>query len=535
MKLFAKVCILTILSSPGALLAQTDPTIINWMINTDGRKGTSTDTTINSIVSQVDADVLEVWYDNTYIYISAESIPSHTIGPFQMNPNLPAPQGDLWKVYRTPPTTQGGMTLETGLGAIGVFVNGVQMFNWSDGQSYNDLGIWNTNGPAVRFFDDGNGHPSAGGMMGPPPGKSTITYEHTHLRIDDPNHTHTRQAVEGDGPYHYHQQPPLLRQQLGDDGSDHSPIIGFVFDGIPVYGPYGYDDPNDSNSTVVLMESSYALRSITDRTTLPDGTTLSPSEYGPAINDPDYPLGSFYEDYEYVSNSGHLDEFNGRFCVTPEYPGGTYAYFATMDSGGTSTFPYIVGPEYYAPPIGDNLMGTVSIPNGATQYDPTVSTPVPSPTPTPSPSPTPSPTPSPSPSPSPTPTASPSPTPSPSPSPSPTPSPTVGLNENPTEPGIALVLAIKIDEPSTDPDGGDVTYRYTWSSDGDDTPVVHGPTTSLTDSLADGDEGATFDAGERWTVEIIAIDDENMESSAATATFVIESASEITFEGFIVR
>ena len=39
--------------------------------------------------------------------------------------------------------------------------------------------------------------------------------------------------------------------------------------------------------------------------------------------------GTFVADYEFVKDLGDLDECNGRSCVTPEFPGGTYAYFLT--------------------------------------------------------------------------------------------------------------------------------------------------------------------------------------------------------------
>lgn len=55
----------------------------------------------------------------------------------------------------------------------------------------------------------------------------------------------------------------------------------------------------------------------------------------------------FYEDYEFISNSGTLDYYNGRFAVTPEYPCGTYAYYATMDTEGNSLFPYFIGLAFY--------------------------------------------------------------------------------------------------------------------------------------------------------------------------------------------
>jgi len=48
-----------------------------------------------------------------------------------------------------------------------------------------------------------------------------------------------------------------------------------------------------------------------------------------------------------VGQSDYLDSHNGRFCVTPEYPNGTYCYFATVDANWNSTYPYLVGPTYY--------------------------------------------------------------------------------------------------------------------------------------------------------------------------------------------
>jgi hypothetical protein len=94
------------------------------------------------------------------------------------------------------------------------------------------------------------------------------------------------------------------------------------------------------------MKTSYRLRNISARTTLPDGTVLNANQYGPAIN-AFYPLGYYIEDYEYVALLGDLDEHNGRFCVTPEYQSGTYAYFVTIDSLLQGEYPYTLGPQYY--------------------------------------------------------------------------------------------------------------------------------------------------------------------------------------------
>ena len=67
-----------------------------------------------------------------------------------------------------------------------------------------------------------------------------------------------------------------------------------------------------------------------------------------------YPLGRYMEDNDYLGDHGYvqgkdfdLDEFNGRYCVTPEYPNGTYAYFVAVSSNGTPVFPYNIGRGYY--------------------------------------------------------------------------------------------------------------------------------------------------------------------------------------------
>ena len=76
-----------------------------------------------------------------------------------------------------------------------------------------------------------------------------------------------------------------------------------------------------------------------------------------------FPLGFFVEDYTYYESSedDYLDENNGRFCITPDYPNGTYAYFTTINSNTVEssgafrnyrlpTFPYVLGDKYYSTP-----------------------------------------------------------------------------------------------------------------------------------------------------------------------------------------
>lgn len=147
--------------------------------------------------------------------------------------------------------------------------------------------------------------------------------------------------------------PKSLRILLGDSltlqgtespSASHSPILGYAYDGNPIYGPYGYSIANNKNSAIARMSSSYVLNS----------SRIG----GPSVLD--YSLGSFVEDFKYVHLSGTLDENNGRFCVTPEYPEGTYAYFITVDENSNPVFPYVLGKNYYSIPVDSNYTKALS-------------------------------------------------------------------------------------------------------------------------------------------------------------------------------
>jgi uncharacterized protein (TIGR03437 family) len=176
----------------------------------------------------------------------------------------------------------------------------------------------------------------------------------------------------GSGQYHHHATPICLRAQLNDNLEvlrssrtgmtfrekaapwTHSPILGWSFDGYPIYGPYGYGTATSSASPVRRMRSSFRLRNITARTSLPTwalplhptaSQDLTAAQAGPPIN-ASFPLGRYNEDYEFVEGLGDLDPYNGRFAVTPEFPAGTYAYYVTINENGTPAFPYVLSLQY---------------------------------------------------------------------------------------------------------------------------------------------------------------------------------------------
>ena len=147
--------------------------------------------------------------------------------------------------------------------------------------------------------------------------------------------------------------PKALRVALNDNinptGTEpvtkvHSKILGFAYDGNPIYGPFAYENPLDSQSPIVRMTSSYSIRG-----SRPGGPALS-----------QYPLGTFTNDYAYVHKSGSLDENNGRFCITPDFPEGTYAYFITIASDQTPQYPYLLGENFYSLPVDSNYNSNIN-------------------------------------------------------------------------------------------------------------------------------------------------------------------------------
>lgn len=298
---FKKIGILMGLSLASVMQtsAQIGPEITSWIRNTTNATG------YGGILSNVQI----VQYDTSNVFVSCTCIPGYSIGPWGTDPNIPSNQNFVFKITRKPAKKSGSPTV-VGLGPVGVWSNGVAIYNSSDGMSYNNKGIWNRN--AYYFegatFDNCLGHPDQSGC------------------------------------YHHHVNPKCLYND--SDKTVHSPIIGYAFDGYPVYGAYGYANPNGSGG-IKRMTPSYQLRTnMVNRDTLPNGTILTSANYGPVVNST-YPLGDFMEDYKYIASSGDLDSNNGRWCITPEYPLGTYAYFVTIDSNRTPVYPYTFGLTYY--------------------------------------------------------------------------------------------------------------------------------------------------------------------------------------------
>ena len=139
-------------------------------------------------------------YDAGVAIVTGAGLADHVMGPFDGtgicdNPNTPTNQNFEWRIPLQPVRTSNpAIDLLNTLGAVGVSVNGVSVYNPYDGGG--------VDAPSTICMDNFNGHPSP------------------------------------DGSYHYHQASDWVYES---DASGHSILMGYQFDGFPIYGPYETD------------------------------------------------------------------------------------------------------------------------------------------------------------------------------------------------------------------------------------------------------------------------------------------------------
>ncbi len=350
----------------GSTQAQLSPAITSWLQNTTqtGTYYTSGNSTAQSNGILVNCQTVQ--YSTNFAYVSTQGVPAYPTGPFMDgNPSNATAQNAIFKFPLSPTQNTGTPTATSG-GNIGVFINGVALFDYRDGVS------WNT---TTNALCGGPGNPSC-------PMGTTMAWNRDAVLAERSGFDCSK-GHPAMGNYHHHQNPSAFDLDMtvlstvcnlyDADGlyvinsSQHSPLLGFAYDGFPIYGAYGYANTNGTGG-ITRIKSGYQLRNITARTHHADGTDVAD---GPVVSTT-YPLGYFREDYEFVSNASqdYLDEHNGRFCITPEYPNGTYAYFLTVDANHNSFYPYAVGPTYYGTYANRKV---TSITESTTTYVPAVS------------------------------------------------------------------------------------------------------------------------------------------------------------------
>jgi len=333
--------------------AQTNPAITSWLQNTTvtARHYVSGNYTPINDAALVNCQVVQ--FNTTDVYVTTTGLPSYVTGPFlDGNPSVATNQNATFKFPLNPTKNAGSLVNTTG-GNIGVFINGVALFDFRDGVSWNNATMALCGGP-------GNS---------PCPGGPGLKAWNRDAILAERGGFDCAKAHPAMGNYHHHQNPSAFDLDLAVistictlydadglyalDSTVHSPLIGFAYDGFPIYGAYAHQNL-DGSGPIVRMKSSYSLISATTRALGPDVSAT-------------YPSGYFREDYSYTASASpdYLDVHNGRFSVTPEYPAGTYCYYATVHANWNSAYPYVVGSTFYGSIVASKV---ASVPSGTTVY-----------------------------------------------------------------------------------------------------------------------------------------------------------------------
>ncbi len=140
---------------------------------------------------------LKLSHDERCLIIESQGYPNHptAVFPNSGNPNSVKVQQFVFRLPLVPEKSNRITTVP--MGAIGMALNGVVFFNPFEMEGQNAV-----EGYSEVWLDSCCGHPQQSGI------------------------------------YHYHKYPSCVKSPFPDDGKQHSPVIGFAWDGYPVYGPY---------------------------------------------------------------------------------------------------------------------------------------------------------------------------------------------------------------------------------------------------------------------------------------------------------
>ncbi len=142
-------------------------------------------------------DNLRISHDKVHLIVESQGYPNHptAIFPNSSNPNSIAVQNFTFRLPLEPKLA--GKVTRLPMGPTGMASNGVVFFNPFEMEGMNAV-----EGYTEVWLDSCCGHPQQSGV------------------------------------YHYHKYPSCVKSPFSDDGERHSPILGFAFDGFPIYGPF---------------------------------------------------------------------------------------------------------------------------------------------------------------------------------------------------------------------------------------------------------------------------------------------------------
>lgn len=281
--------------SPSAAVTVTPTSSTGTATTTTGSGTTTASTGTNGVMCSFSQSVMNSFLNlvstaaiscsGTQRTITGNGVPDHTPGTF---PNSGNPHAIAAQNVRFTNTTSPAVVSSTGTAVSHIlgYANNSIKFDPSTAESYQNAGVWKIEALNQTYFA---------------------------LGLDSSN-----AHVQPGGAYHYHGMPEGYLTRLNKGNA--MTLVGFAVDGFPMYARYGYTTATNAASGTKVIVSSYRMKT-------------TPSSGRPSTTA--VPMGTFTQDYEYVAGLGDLDECNGRFGVTPEFPSGIYHYYIT------DSYPYI--------------------------------------------------------------------------------------------------------------------------------------------------------------------------------------------------
>ena len=260
--------------------------------------------------SFLDINGVNVSYDSSNVYVESQALVNHVIdeslenvaGHLQLYGNAIEQQQISYNIPRKNLNIVSELpTPMVKFGATAILVNGLPLYNIDYGRTWANQGEWHYD--QVRTETDLN--------LG-------------HIEAED-------------GLVHYHTITPKIVGLDEWDTESHSTVVGWAFDGLPIYGPYGYADPDDAASDIVQIKSPWVLR---------DDVRLSgPGGAYTGVFIQDYTLDSTLEGTPINGFAdGYVNRYNLRYAKTPDSPTQKIWHYAvTLDADQQPAFPYHVG------------------------------------------------------------------------------------------------------------------------------------------------------------------------------------------------
>ena len=155
-------------------------------------------------------------HTETHLVMKSQGYPNHptAIFPNSGNPNAIRVQDFEFRLPLRPRLAE--QITRVPMGPIGVALNGVVFFN-----PFEQGGMNAVAGYSEVWLDSCCGHPQQTGV------------------------------------YHYHKYPSCVKSPFPDEGAEHSPVLGFAFDGFPVHGPY---ESRELMARDLTLENAGAVR-----------------------------------------------------------------------------------------------------------------------------------------------------------------------------------------------------------------------------------------------------------------------------------